>query len=399
LDAQVLTRRDLYELVWQEPMTKLAKKFGLSDVGLAKLLKKHDIPRPPRGHWAKLQFGHKPKRTPLPNPKDNVEFIVHEFDEAATVAAAPPTEVEAELSRWQGDDSAIRIAKTLRGAHPLVSQAREGLQSAAKSDVGFLIRPEGSPLGLHVTRGTLRRALLMLDALLKAFEKQGYYVGTGPTVMIFGVDVAFRLDEMTEPQRQTVDEHDLEGPYRFGHSRFREKHVPSGRLALQITTGNAYWSQGSRKTWRDGKSPLEKRLLSFVEGVVRFAAILKKHKEECEREAVARQAEAERRAEAARQRAEKLKLIKAERIRVRELLATAKNWQRSQALRAYIDAAIAIRTGPDAAEATDPSFAEWVAWATEQADRLDPFVESPPSILVEAVRETELTSHWGTQGW
>jgi len=31
-----ITRKDLYEQVWSEPMVKLAKKYGVSDVGLRK---------------------------------------------------------------------------------------------------------------------------------------------------------------------------------------------------------------------------------------------------------------------------------------------------------------------------------------------------------------------------
>lgn len=399
MDAQVISRRELYEQVWQEPMTKLAKKYGLSDVGLAKLLKKHDIPRPPRGYWAKLQFGHKPRRTPLPNSKDNAEIAVREFNQAAAVAVAPPSEVEAELAGWRGDESEIKVAESLRGAHPLVSKAREGFQTAERSDLGFLLRPEGAPLDLHVTRGTLRRALLIVDALLKAFEKHGYSVGGGPSITIFGVAVTFSIDEMTESQREAVDEHDLQGPYRFGHSRFREKHVPSGRLSLHITSSNAYWAQGCRKTWRDGKSPVESRLTSFVEGVVRFAAAIKTHNEECERQERARQAEAERRAETARQRAEKLKLIKAERARVRQLLLTAKNWQRSQALREYIEAAVKYRTANQGPSGQDPEFVAWAAWATQQADRLDPFAESPPSILDEDIEELESPPLRGYSKW
>jgi hypothetical protein len=43
--------------VWKTPITRLAKEYGLSDVGLAKICKKHDIPRPPRGYWAKKEGG------------------------------------------------------------------------------------------------------------------------------------------------------------------------------------------------------------------------------------------------------------------------------------------------------------------------------------------------------
>src|SRR5208337_2792418 len=42
-----LSREELYERVWSEPMRTIAPEFGLSDVGLAKICKKHRIPRPP----------------------------------------------------------------------------------------------------------------------------------------------------------------------------------------------------------------------------------------------------------------------------------------------------------------------------------------------------------------
>jgi hypothetical protein len=37
------TRQELYDLVWSTPMVKLAKEFGLSDVGLRKTCVKHGI--------------------------------------------------------------------------------------------------------------------------------------------------------------------------------------------------------------------------------------------------------------------------------------------------------------------------------------------------------------------
>ena len=43
------TRQELHDLVWATPMVKLAKEFGLSDVGLRKTCVKHNIPTPPLG--------------------------------------------------------------------------------------------------------------------------------------------------------------------------------------------------------------------------------------------------------------------------------------------------------------------------------------------------------------
>ena len=60
------SREELYDLVWFEPVKTLARRFELSDVGLAKACKKANIPRPPRGYWAKLTAGKKVARAALP---------------------------------------------------------------------------------------------------------------------------------------------------------------------------------------------------------------------------------------------------------------------------------------------------------------------------------------------
>jgi hypothetical protein len=48
-------------------MWTLAKEYGMSDVGLAKVCRKLGIPLPGLGYWAKKTAGNKvPKRPPLP---------------------------------------------------------------------------------------------------------------------------------------------------------------------------------------------------------------------------------------------------------------------------------------------------------------------------------------------
>jgi hypothetical protein len=50
-------RQELFDKVWATPLTKLAKVYGLSDVGLRKICLALDVPLPPRGYWAKLAAG------------------------------------------------------------------------------------------------------------------------------------------------------------------------------------------------------------------------------------------------------------------------------------------------------------------------------------------------------
>ncbi|MDB5344324.1 MAG: hypothetical protein JWP89_2701 [Schlesneria sp.] len=76
-----VTRTELYKLVWDEPMTKVAARFGHSDTAIAGACRRHNIPRPSRGYWAKKRAG-KPIRKPrLPRGEDvTLTYRVFERD-------------------------------------------------------------------------------------------------------------------------------------------------------------------------------------------------------------------------------------------------------------------------------------------------------------------------------
>lgn len=78
------SRVELFELVWSKPMTHLAKELGLSDVGLRKICVKFGIPLPPRGYWARLQFGKRDPRPELPFENNNPQIRLPDEDTAAT---------------------------------------------------------------------------------------------------------------------------------------------------------------------------------------------------------------------------------------------------------------------------------------------------------------------------
>lgn len=55
--SERLSRKQLYDLVWSEPMRTLSARFGISDVGLKKTCAKAAVPTPDRGYWAKKEAG------------------------------------------------------------------------------------------------------------------------------------------------------------------------------------------------------------------------------------------------------------------------------------------------------------------------------------------------------
>ena len=81
-------RATLYEEDWSEPLTLLGPRYGLSDVGLAKLCDRLLIPRPGVGYWTKLEHGKAPTRPPLP-------AVLGDIPEVACLSIEPKCKVVA----------------------------------------------------------------------------------------------------------------------------------------------------------------------------------------------------------------------------------------------------------------------------------------------------------------
>ena len=60
-----VSREELYEQVWTSPVSSVAAKYRMSDVGLAKACRRANIPLPERGYWAKIAAGHPVVRSVL----------------------------------------------------------------------------------------------------------------------------------------------------------------------------------------------------------------------------------------------------------------------------------------------------------------------------------------------
>lgn len=61
-----LSRNELYERVWTDPVRTVAETFEVSDVWLKKCCAQADIPVPERGYWTKLKAGKPVIRVQLP---------------------------------------------------------------------------------------------------------------------------------------------------------------------------------------------------------------------------------------------------------------------------------------------------------------------------------------------
>ena len=75
MEQVTLTRKELYNLVWEQPLSRLAKKYKISDNGLRKICKRMNIPIPAMGHWQKIRYGKRVIVTKLPTKYDGKDEI------------------------------------------------------------------------------------------------------------------------------------------------------------------------------------------------------------------------------------------------------------------------------------------------------------------------------------
>jgi hypothetical protein len=378
--SATFAREELYQKVWAKPIRHLAKELGLSDVGLAKICKKHKIPRPPVGYWAKRQHGKKVRRTPLPAVKDpafeEVKIRPNVEDDVDNLRPKIQQGIRAESL----PENVIVVRDELVDPLPIVEKTAKSLHSA-KADEWGRVKPRAkTALNVSVTPGSIDRVTRVLDALLKALKKRSYPVSSngesGIAVDVHGESLEFTLTEevnrdereLTPREKRKIEEH----PWLYRETQYR--YVPSGRLSLEILT---YGREKVRRRWTDGKRQrIENVLNSFVVSLLKISdAVYTRRLEEEERR--------RRREEWERQRGEKLRLIREEEERLKHLNAESDAWHYSQRLRAYVaavrDAVIATH---GRIEEGSPC-ASWLAWATQQADRADPLTESVASILDE----------------
>lgn len=195
---EVISREDLYALVWSEPMSRLSRRFGLSDVGLAKACTRMMIPVPGRGYWAKKQVGRAPRPTRLPTLPASAGADKRELRVRRREA---PTALEA--AREEPTTIQVIVPEILSDPHPLVAKTVKAFRGGKASYDGYLTPRTRDCLAVHATMGSIDRAMRIYDATIKAIEERGHAVEIRK----------YKRESHSEPQYRTVvlvDEESIE---------------------------------------------------------------------------------------------------------------------------------------------------------------------------------------------
>lgn len=374
-------REELYQKVWEKPLLKVAEEYRVSSVALGKTCQKLSVPVPGRGHWAKLAHGHQGAQKP-PLPKLDKVPVVYR----SPVAKQPqPADDDPELEKVNQllTTAALTppLADSISRPHALVRSTASRLKyHSRKDEFGILVPQEPGGLDIRVSSGTLDRALNLMAQVIAVLERQACNViisEEGYTMaMINGVQIRFAIEEPV--QKVVISKPRIPNPTdRWDYDEVVTRE-PGGKLALSIL---AYtWGKYEQRTrWRDAKvQRLENMVAEFVAALMRTAVSLRRQDEERRRQ------EAERE-KSAREREQLRKEIEEEEKKLEHLKKSVEGWDHAERMRRYI-AVYAEKTADWPTEKQTASKA-WIAWALEQADRMDPFVVKKPQSVLDRKHE------------
>jgi len=204
----MITRDDLYDLVWSQPMIKVAQKFDVSGSYLARICTLLNVPRPQRGYWAKLAVGKAPPKVPLPpaQPGDPL----HWSNEGERVPQPRPQAPKAPREKKTGRKIRVpreHIHLLIRGAKPLIEKTR-------RIDEGMYLKPYKFLLvDVTASQAGLDKALGLANDLFNALESVGHRV-TMASAEAGLRRVSINEHEVPAKPRQYWEHSGLWSPYR-----------------------------------------------------------------------------------------------------------------------------------------------------------------------------------------
>lgn len=342
-----LTREQLYSRAWDQPMRALAGEFGLSDVALHKICRKHSIPTPPVGYWAKKVHGKRVTVTPLPRAKDGTDtpIVIHE-------GAASHESEAMSATRLLVRERLAANKETAADLNASVERTLAKLAKAKRYRLGFVQCEGKGMITARVRPDSIKRAWCILAQLVAVSERAGFALDAckGPAFWrVNGKTIGFELVEIADKVPHVPTEKELaalakwkreheDHHRRYGYWRdWGEPKIPKweeryqGRLAIRleevrIRSERSWWGTAIRRQFADRKNrDVRKDIPRIVETVAAIAVAKRENREFEERqrlEAAERERqrlEAERRGLLEEKRVQMLEQLLSEQAEVEQL--------------------------------------------------------------------------------
>ena len=348
MEIRTYEREKLYKEVWAEPMTTVAKRYGISDVALRKHCKKLEIPLPQNGHWAKVKAGQKIKIPPLPKSKGPDKIVVTESFIRQS-SSSPGSKMSDFLSFLPEDQrmivkeycSSVIVPAELTHPHGLIRDTIQYLRSRKETTKPSVNRV----ITLRVSDEHKERAYRIFSTIFLAFEHLGYtieikypkahhyrnyepHVRDNVTYICLGQDgVPILLNEKLpriphEPTKEEIDKQ-KKGKYIY---------IPSYDI---VNTGDFTFDideyHSKRKHWHDSDTrKIEDQIGEIIIWVMEAVHVVKTMREEREAKEIIRIEE-----ERKRRRLAEIRKNELEQVELLEQNAT--DWEKAEKIRRFAD--------------------------------------------------------------
>ncbi|WP_162893665.1 hypothetical protein [Marinobacter sp. Arc7-DN-1] len=165
-----VSREELYDQVWQAPMTKVAQQYGVSSSYLARVCTQLNVPRPERGHWSKLAAGHKVSVPTLPSATPDHDLIW------CRSGAMDPTKNVVEPKPLKSCKRRASRKKSMPGnsIHPLIRGARDMFLKGRETGNGYLKPYKWNLVDIITSSQQLDNALKIVNTVFLEFERRGW---------------------------------------------------------------------------------------------------------------------------------------------------------------------------------------------------------------------------------
>lgn len=372
-------RAKLYEEVWAEAVTTVAKRYGISDVALRKICRKLAVPLPPLGYWARVAAGRKPPTPPLPRYSGPAEIVTERYVSDEPVEPDPAHLVARREFEAQPENRIV-VSETLDMPHPLIAATERAFRKPKRPNLGNQPMTERRALDISVSEASLPRALRIMDALVKALIARGLPLRIEPDgkrrtcLTLQGQVLAIRLVENTARTEREPTKEERQKIKKYGHTYLpdRYSYQPTGALKLGIFGHNEL-----QKVVADGKHQrVEQFLNEFVVKLEAEAVRRKRHEEHLERQRLHWEEQARRRREREEKQRKEMERLKA-------LEEEVNSWKRAEDIRAYVAAVEANVRREDGTIELNSELGKWIAWARHKADWIDPILNVECPILDE----------------
>jgi hypothetical protein len=359
-----ITREELYDALWKLPISKLSTTWQVPITNIVRAAEQMNVPRPAGGHWQLVKLGRNAEPESLSAADTNSVLSV---DLKSSQRRMKPRPTRAQVLKVQN----VTVSTDSKQLHKIVRAMYDMMKDAREIEHGPVKLEEAGTFSVWVSRSQIRRALLILDTIVKEVEKRGGtfvqdHKFTKHLVVKFPAgNLSFQIAERMDHKWTPTKREPLHGGGYFQHHDWR--YFPKGTLGFSVLE---YYPKGVRKNWNDGKrQKLEDCLSDIVECLEYYPELAKNQQDQWQREVDERNRQ---RHEDYLRRSAPERLVKMTDDFKKHIAVQSALWNKAGAVRNYLEAFETAILSAGGKRDKNGWERRWLSWGHDWLNSFDP---------------------------